>query len=454
MRNLILIPVLILALFTNAQPLEHTADSLLTAAFRPNEPGISVLIARKGNIIYKKAFGSANLELNTPMQPDMVFRIGSITKQFTAIGVLQLVEQGKISLNDSIQKYIKEFPSKGAVITIENLLTHTSGIKEYTVIDHPDPYIDRHELTPQIIIDHFKNAPLDFPPGTKYAYSNSGYVLLGYLIEKVTGKSYHEYMRENVLKPAGLIRTSYANEQQIIPGRVAGYTRDPGYYQNAWFQSLTLGYAAGDLLSTTEDLFKWNNALYAYKLVKKETLEKAFTAFKLADGKATGYGYGWFVHTRNGLKWIHHEGQVSGFIALESYFPETDTYLSLMTNVKSGEDTTDFSDKRFTLFDQLIGLTAGEELQKKLVLTDKIMDSYVGVYELTGTKRTITISKQQGYLLATISGQGSKPLVFQSEVKFGLEGVMGVNGEFVKENGKVVKFIVWQDGKYEWIKIK
>src|SRR5580693_1579106 len=154
-----------------AQPDDHlvkSIDSLVAPQFEGNQPGISILIAKKGQIVYQKAFGSANLELNTPMQPDNVFRIGSITKQFTAVAILQLVEQGKISLQDSVQKYVKDFPSKGYTITIENLLTHTSGIVDFTAKDDPDPYIERRDFTPEFLINYIKNDPLHFKPGSKY----------------------------------------------------------------------------------------------------------------------------------------------------------------------------------------------------------------------------------------------------------------------------------------------
>ena len=239
--------------------LNAQSQDLPSPQFKTNEPGVSILIAKHGQIIYEKAFGSANIELNVPLQPGMVFRIGSITKQFTAIGILQLVEQGKISLQDSIQKYITDFPSKGYTITIENLLTHTSGIIDYTSIDDSDPYIERRDFTAEFIINYFKNKPLEFKPGTKYNYSNSNYALLAYIIEKVTGENYHSYMEENVIKRAGLVNTLYAAENTIVPNRVEGYTRDKGFYENREYQTLSLGYGCGDLLSSVEDLNKWKH---------------------------------------------------------------------------------------------------------------------------------------------------------------------------------------------------
>lgn len=171
----------------NDKQIIQAIDNYLKKKIKITEPGISILAAKNGRIFYERGLGLANLELQVPLTPTTVFRIGSITKQFTAIAILQLVEQGKLSLTDSIQKYIVDFPSKKRTITIEHLLTHTSGIRDYLSLDHSDPFVLRRDFTPKEVIDFFKNAPLDFEPGTEWGYSNSGYFLLGYVIELVSG---------------------------------------------------------------------------------------------------------------------------------------------------------------------------------------------------------------------------------------------------------------------------
>jgi CubicO group peptidase (beta-lactamase class C family) len=276
-------------------------DQFLSAKFKPTEPGCEILIAKNGQVIYKKAFGSASIELNTAIQPDMVFNLGSITKQFTAVAILQLMEQGKLSLQDSLQKYVKNFPSKGHTITIENLLTHTSGIKDYLQIDYGQPYMERWDFSPAAVIDSFKNQPLEFEPGTKFQYSNSGYFLLGYIIEAVTGKTWQEYLKQNIFLPLGLTHTYTDSPNEIIPGRVYGYMNNTGHFEKADYWSATLPYAAGAIISNVEDLYKWHKGLYEYKILKKATLEKAFTPFKLKNGLSTGYGYGWFVKKSDGF---------------------------------------------------------------------------------------------------------------------------------------------------------
>jgi CubicO group peptidase (beta-lactamase class C family) len=368
-----------------SQPDDHLTkaiDSLVAPQFEGNQPGVSILIAKKGQVVYQKAFGSANIELNTPMQPDMVFRIGSITKQFTAVAILQLVEQGKISLQDSVQKYIKDFPSKGYTITIENLLTHTSGIVDYTSKDDPDPYIERRDFTPEFLINYVKDDPLHFKPGSKYEYSNTNYLLLGYIIQLVSGESYHQYMADHVLKAAGLQHTLYADEHTPVPGRAQGYTRYSGSFDNCDYQTLSLGFACGDLLSNTTELFNWNTAVISGKLISEASVKKAFSPYNLTNGTYSGYGYGWFIDTTYGSPCIHHEGQTSGFIAMEQYFPKDDTYVAILTNVKTVDDKTDFSDSRFRLFEKIGQLAMGKELIKEVKLDDKILKNYAGSYEL------------------------------------------------------------------------
>lgn len=262
----------------NSQPLSTQQlgsefDKLLSEQFKPGETGCAALVARQGQIIYKKSFGMANLELNIPMKPDMVFRIGSITKQFTAVAVLQLMEQGKLSLQDEITKYLPDYPTNGHRITIEHLLTHTSGIKSYTNVPEFQKYI-RDDKKPAEVIDMFKGNPMEFAPGTKWNYNNSGYFLLGYIIEKVSGKTYPDYIQENFFKKLGMSNSCYGSDSKIIKNRASGYQPGDSAVINADMMSMTLPYAAGSIQSTVEDLFLWNRALHSYKLVKKRRLKK------------------------------------------------------------------------------------------------------------------------------------------------------------------------------------
>ncbi|HVV53889.1 MAG TPA: serine hydrolase [Mucilaginibacter sp.] len=428
--------------------LTKSIDSLVAPQFAGNQPGVSILVAKKGQIVYEKAFGSANIELNVPARPDMTFDLGSITKQFTAVAILQLAEKGKISLQDSIQKYIKNFPSKGYKISIENLLTHTSGIPDYMQLNVSDPYLVRKDFSPEAVIDSFKNLPLEFEPGTKFSYSNSGYFLLGYIIRQVTGESYGKYIQDNIISPLGLNHTFYNWPNQIIPGHVNGYKIVDGQYQKADFWSATLPYAAGDLVSNVGDLLKWHQALYAGKVLKKQTLEKAFTPFVLKDGTSTGYGYGWGINNFSGVLSIGHGGAITGFRTSEQYYPQEDVYVAILGNC----DCTPVDE----LSVSVSSIALRKSLQPDVTVSKAILDGYVGTYSMVqDQKRTMSITREGDHLVANLPGQGSYELLFQSDTAFSFKGVTPhADAHFFLENGKVTGFIVQQNGQYEWEKIK
>ena len=426
---------------------EQQLDELFTKQFKATEPGCEILIAKQGRTIYKKTFGSADLELNVPLTPDMIFKLASITKQFTAVAILRLVEQHKISLHDSLQKFVPDFPSKGQTITIENLLTHTSGIRDYMQIGYSNLYMERWDFTPKQLIDSFKNYSLEFEPGTKYSYSNSGYYLLGYIIEKVSGKSYQNYVQDSILTPLELSHTYFDNAGIIIPNRVSGYRKEGADYRNADYWSPTIAYAAGGLLSNTEDLFKWFKALLSYKIIKKETLDKAFTPFKLKDGSMISYGYGWYIQNLSDVTSIEHSGKMNGFITNEIYYPLQDVFIAALFNCENAP-----KDEISKAISEII---LGQPLQTEINLSDSILNSYVGTYSLiTDAKRTIVVSKDENHLLAKISGQQTFEILFRTMTKFELENVKDMTGEFVNENGRVAKIMVSQNGQFEWKKIK
>lgn len=305
-------------------------DSILNKEFKPNEPGGSAIIVRKGQVVYKKGIGMADMELNVPIQPDMIFRLGSITKQFTAVAILQLASQGKLALQDDIKKYMPELPFK-ETITVEQLLLHTSGIKSYTSKSDFAGKM-RMDMSPMEVVNLTKNDSLEFKPGTNWNYNNTGYVMLGYIIEKVSGKTYAEYVQQNLFTPAGMSHSYYGSESKIISNRVKGYKKEGTVYQNSDYISMTLPYAAGSLISTVEDLWKWNKALYSYRFISKEWLDKAITPFKLPDGKSTHYGYGLSMATIQGSKTIEHSGGIPGFATDAMYLPAEDVFVAVFSN--------------------------------------------------------------------------------------------------------------------------
>jgi len=313
-----------------AQNLESTVDSLLQEKYATNTPGATFLISKNGNIIYEKAFGLANLELNVPMNTESVFEIGSMTKQFTAVSILMLMEDDKLNLDDEITKFIPDYPTNGNKITIHHLLTHTSGIKSYTSLKKLNA-ISKQDLTPLELIDFFKNEPIDFVPGDKFKYNNSGYVILGYIIEKVSGQSYANFVEEQIFKKLNMTASQYASNSKVIKNRASGYQDDEGYV-NTREISFTLTYSSGSLMSNLSDMFKWQEAIKSNLLISKKTTKKAFTNYTLNNGDHINYGYGWKIKTISNIQSFEHGGAIWGFKSMGVYLPDLDIYVVGLTN--------------------------------------------------------------------------------------------------------------------------
>ncbi|MEW6510744.1 MAG: serine hydrolase [Bacteroidota bacterium] len=365
-------------------------DQTLSEQFKRDEPGATALVAREGRIVYLKAFGMANLELNVPLQVGTVFKIGSITKQFTAVAILQLAEQGKLHLQDEITRFIPDYPTHGNTITIEHLLTHTSGIRNYSSI-RDTAKRGTVDFTPKEMVDYFMNQPMRFAPGTKWEYSNSGYVLLGYIIEIVTGTTYGEYLDENIFKPVGMTNSLYASDSRLVKNRADGYAKSEGGFVNVPYLSMTQPYAAGSILSTVEDLYKWNRAVHSNKLIKKETLQRALTRYRLADGKETNYGYGWRFGYIQESPSIWHGGFINGFIATAMYLPNEDVFVAVVSNCEnnSPEDVTA----------KLAALAIGKPYEYRAMPMDtSVLSRYAGVYENDNAQlRIITAAENRLY---------------------------------------------------------
>ncbi|MDM8003337.1 MAG: serine hydrolase [Bacteroidota bacterium] len=424
----------------NIKKLAVDYDKMLLDQFKPGETGCAALVAKDGQVIYSKAFGMANLELNVPMQPDMVFRIGSITKQFTAMAILQLMEQGKLSLQDEITKFIPDYPTQAYSITVEHLLTHTSGIKSYTNV--PD-YIKnvRTDMTPEELVNSFKNLPMEFAPGTRWNYNNSGYVLLGYIIEKVTGKSYTDYIQENFFTPLGMTSTCYGSDTEIIKNRAYGYQQGAEGIVNSNYCSMTQPYSAGSIMSTVGDLFKWHQALYAGKVVKKETLEMALTEYKLKDGKGTGYGYGFFLSQLQGSPTVEHGGGIFGYLTASVYLPKEDVFVALFSN--STAKAPEFSALK------MAAMAIGKPLQTAgIVLDEATLDQYAGIY-VNDAGREVTVKRDGNSLAATLAGSGTRKMFPVEKDRFLVEDAF-MYATFNRDaSGKIESFVSDDRGRLD-----
>ncbi|SDJ06421.1 CubicO group peptidase, beta-lactamase class C family [Pedobacter sp. ok626] len=424
-------------------------DELLSAQFKPSETGAVALVAKNGEVIYKKAFGMANLELNVPMTTDMVFKIGSVTKQFTAVAILQLLEQGKLNLQDDITKYIPDYPTKGSKITIEHLLTHTSGIKSYTGMTDFGKMMPNN-MTPLELIQIIKTQPVDFAPGTKFKYNNSGYFILGYIIEKITGMPYGKYIEDHVFKLADMSTSYYGDNDRIIKNRAAGYDPGPKGLGNAILLSMTLPYAAGSLMSTVGDLYKWNQALFSYKIIKKESLDKALKPYVLSTGKATKYGYGLILDSLQGSPIILHGGGINGFLSYANYLPAEKVLVVVLSN--STAKSPDEIGKKISAI--AIGKPIADKAEKfenkkppvEINVPDATLLTYVGEYQLA-PGFSLVITKDGSRLFAQATGQGKNEIFAESDNMFYLK-VVTAKVEFTKDDkGKISKLFLYQGGK-------
>ena len=320
-----------------AQTKVERIDALMKIAYDYGQFNGSVLVAEHGKVIYKKGFGYANMEWDIPNQPDTKFRLGSITKQFTSMLILQLVEQGKLKLDGKITDYLPDYPKKnGDRITIHHLLTHTSGTPNYT--DFPAFFrtMSRNPSTPQDFLKVFADSALLFEPGTRFSYSNSGYFILGVIIEKITGKPYEQVLQENIFTPLGMNNSGYDHSGTILKKRAAAYEKDGPGFVNAAYIDMSLPFSAGALYSTVEDLYLWDQALYTEKLLPEKTKALLFKPYIPAFG--VGYGYGWGVgnapigHTTDSAMTIGHGGGINGFNTLLSRIPSEKDLVVLLNN--------------------------------------------------------------------------------------------------------------------------
>ena len=387
-------------------------DAVMSEVYKPGQPGAAIIVQKNGQTVFRKGYGMADLELGVPVEPDMVFRLGSITKQFTAVSILMLAQEGKLGLQDEITKFLPDYPTQGRKITVEHLLTHTSGIQSYTDLAEWLP-LWRKDFTVKELIDLFKDKPMQFDPGERWAYNNSGYILLGAIIEKVSGKTYETFVDANIFKPLGMKNSYYGNTERVIPRRVPGYQTGKGGFVNAPYLSMTQPYAAGSLLSTVDDLAIWSDAVFSGKLVKKEWLDKAFTPYKLKNGESSGYGFGWFAADFGGHRSIEHGGGINGFTAYEMTFPEEKIFLAILTN--SAVEGRGPEPRAVKIAWLTLGLPEPE--RKAVGLAAKDLDPLTGVY-VGERKQEFYISRDGNKLFAQRQGGAKNELLAASAGEF------------------------------------
>lgn len=419
-------------------------DAVLKAAYPADQPGAAAIVVRDGKVLFRKAYGMANLELGVPLQPDMVFRLGSITKQFTAVAILMLAEEGRLSLSDPVEKFLPGYPTHGHVITIEHLLTHSSGIQSYT--DMPGWMQDRilADLKPLALIDGFKKEPMQFAPGAQFRYNNSAYVMLGAIVEKASGKSYEAFLQERIFGPLAMKGAHYGSNGPLIKGRVAGYSEHEGTVVNARYLSMTQPYSAGSLAASVDDLASWDAALYTEKLVRQASLAKAWTPYATKDGKPTRYGYGWAISELRGRRAIEHGGGIFGFSTYATRLPDEKVYVAVLANSDSPKTDPGLVAKK------LAAIAVGDPFPEPVAVkvSPEVLRRHVGVYRIEGdATRTITLEGDKLY--SQRSGGARLEIQPASETAFFYPGSLS-RLEFVADAaGRTTEMLFYADDARE-----
>lgn len=367
-------------------------DAWLSSRIKPDQPGASVIVVQDGKTILRAGYGMANMELGVPIAPEHVFRIGSITKQFTAVAILQLTQRKKLALTDRITKFVKRYPTGGHKITVEHLLTHTSGIKSYTEV--PEFWKEMRSDRPLAeVVKFFQDQPMDFAPGERWHYNNSAYVLLGSIIEAVSGETYEAYLKRHIFDKLGMRHTFYDLAEKLIPGRVAGYGANKNDVTNTPFISMTWPHAAGALASNVDDLALWDAALYGHTVVSQGLLQQAWTPLTLKRGKPTWYGFGWAISPFDGATVIEHSGGINGFRTHALRVPEQRLFVAVLANSDRPALDPTFA------ADYLMLLALGKRYAdpEPIRLSKKMRDNIVGRYK-ADDRSPITLSQKAGRL--------------------------------------------------------
>jgi CubicO group peptidase (beta-lactamase class C family) len=402
-----LVATLLLAGAAMAQNVDSRMDQVVQSYVSKKQFMGTVLVARGDQVVFSKGYGSANLEWAIPNTPQTKFRLGSVTKQFTAASILLLEERGKLKTDDPVKKYLPDAPAGWDKMTIFHVLTHTAGIPNFT--SFPDYRTSEpFATTPDKLVARFRDKTLEFEPGEKWNYSNSGYVLLGFLIERISGQSYEKFVQENIFRPLGMKDSGYDSNSAVILNRAAGYAPGPNGPENAGFIHMTIPFSAGALYSTTEDLLRWEQGLFGGKLLSADSLAKMTTPFK------NDYAFGLGVHTVTGRKVIEHNGGIEGFNTDLAYYPEDKLTVAVLANLNGPAPE--------QIAASLAALAHGETVtlqseRKEITLDPKILTRYVGAYQMgPGAVMLITLDNNQ--LISQLTNQAPIPIFPQSETMF------------------------------------
>jgi CubicO group peptidase (beta-lactamase class C family) len=400
----------------------------------------TVLVVKDGKTLIDQGYSSADLEWNIPNSPTTKFRLGSITKQFTATSILLLQERGKLNIDDPISKYLPDAPAAWSKVTVYNVLTHTSGIPSFT--GFPDyRTTEWKDTNPAELVARFRDKPLDFEPGTKFSYSNSGYVLLGYLIEKVSGQTYADFLQQNIFTPLGMKDTGIDSNAAILPQRAQGYRRSQRGIEHDGYISMTIPFSAGALYSTTGDLLKWEQGLFGGKVLKPESLTRMTTPFK------SDYGFGVIIRTVDGHKLITHGGGIEGFNTSLNYYPDDKLTVIVLGNLTGGtpDQIANYIGK--VALGQAVTLTSE---RKEITLPESSLTDYVGTYHVADFDADLIIAVKAPHLSAKLGKQNPVDAYAESKDNFFLK-IADAQIEFLRDPSThaVNGLVVHQNGNHE-----
>jgi CubicO group peptidase (beta-lactamase class C family) len=415
-------------------------EEYMQAQARVNGFSGTILLARKGVPIVAKGYGWANAEWEIPNTTQTKFRLGSITKQFTSMAILQLQEQGKIKVQDPICTYVSPCPDAWKPVTIHHLLTHTSGIPSYTNF----PTYTKTMMVPMTIeqmVAGFRDLPLEFEPGSQFKYDNSGYFLLGVILEKVSGKTYEDVLRDQIFAPLGMKDSGYDHSDVILSRRAAGYAGQGSSFVNAAYLDMVQPFAAGALYSTVEDLLKWDQALDTDKLLPAPAREAMFTPFK------NGYAYGWSVPIVSpqtfGRRQFTHGGGINGFSTMIMRLPDDNVTSIVLANNQQAPSGAIARDLLAIFFSQRYQMPVERTVAK---VNSKLYDTYIGQYQLSPTF-ILPVTREGDRLFCQATGQPKNEIFPESDTKFFLK-VVDAQLTFVKdERGAVTQLILHQGGR-------
>jgi len=426
---------------TRAQ-LAQRIDSLATAAIR-NGPvaGLSVAVVKGRDTIVMKGYGYADLENDIPATASTVYRIGSITKQFTSAAVMQLVEQGKIGLDDDITKYFPGFQTRGQHILVRHLLNHTSGIPSYTDIASFGRVITL-ELPQDSLLALVQKDSLMFAPGSGFYYNNTGYYMLGMLIEKVTGQSYATYMTQHLFQPLGLRSTYYCSTEPLIKHRAQGYAVQKGALVNASYINMNLPFGAGSLCSTVGDMVRWEGLLFSGKVVSASSLTQMTTPAKLTSSRPMPYGFGLAPDTVGGHRVIEHGGGINGFISQEEYYPQDSLTVVVLANTAPAPS----SQVARNAARMVLGLplVTGPVVPAEIALDSTQRARYVGTYALQmpdASRVPARVVDENGHLVIEMRGQRTQLMAVAPNV-FAVRGQPEARVLFTVDNGRATEFLL------------